>query len=250
MLDALAKTVTSRWRMIFPIEIRQIMQAGCLLLCCLPAWSGEPLHAVHRHRAQCEKVYCNACQQVQRGPIGCAVCMPRPDSPVLVPPLPSIGPEITLDDRNTPENIWGRNIAAYKLTAICSSICQNGAEKIALSGDIIPEGYTIVVHALVRSPTCGSRFRSEHHVCRTILHELVHRRFFMTLINQGKAQTGKVFDNMDSCLAASRLWSDRFHADFDAMRERQEAHIDFVGEPQYGQICVGGSAEEVFSGVY
>lgn len=198
---------------------------------------------------QCAPVKCTACQKPDYSG-ACPVCTALPDSPPIVPPQPSVGPEATVDYQHVATYDWGHNDARYKLTSTCSSFCQGGQEKIAFTGDVVPDGYTIVVYGLLKGATCNKRARSDESIRRTIAHEMEHRRYYLALFNQAKAKTGVLHDGVEACLRSRDRWLDQFHQDFEALRERQEKHLDFAGETKYGEACDGTISVELPAGAY
>lgn len=198
---------------------------------------------------QCAPVKCNACQKPDYSG-SCPLCVALPDSPPLVPPPASVGPEAVVDYHRVATNFWGHNDARYKLTSACSSYCLGGQEKVAFTGDVIPDGYTIVVYGLLKGASCAKRMRSDENIRRTIAHEMEHRRHYLSLFNQAKAKTGVLHDGVEACLRARDHWLEQFHRDFEALRERQEKHLDFAGETKYGEACDGNTSVELPAGTY
>ena len=198
---------------------------------------------------QCLPVKCNACQKPDYSAT-CPVCVALPDSPAIVAPQPSVGPEASIDYQQVATHDWGHNEARYKLTSACSSFCLGGQEKIAFTGDVVPDGYTIVVYGLLKGASCMKRARTDDNIRRTIAHEMVHRGYYLSLFNQAKSKTGVLYDGVDACVLARDHWLEQFHRDFEALRERQEKHLDFAGETKYGEGCDGPISIELPAGAY
>ncbi len=213
-----------------------------------PAMGGHDKSPVVRPK-RCAPVKCSACQKPDfSGP--CPVCVALPDSMPLVPPQPSVGPDATIDYDRVATRDWGHNDARYKLTTTCSSFCLAGQEKVAFTGDVVTDGYRVVVYGMLKGPSCVKRKRSEENIRRTIAHELMHRDYYFSLFNQAKAKTGMLYDTAQACVQARDQWLEQFHRDFAQMRERQETHQDFAGEIKYGEACDGSMAVELPAGMY
>ncbi|MDH5446005.1 MAG: carboxypeptidase regulatory-like domain-containing protein, partial [Gammaproteobacteria bacterium] len=175
--------------------------------------------------------------------------------PVLRVPEPSAYPPHDVIDfvgtlrPDHRDDVWGEQYTDIEFTFRCRPYCESGSQRFVITGDITPgPGWRVNVYSQMQARqdifgqdvvNCSIEPVPLEIIGSTILHELKHSNAYIDLMNRYKTRfaTGVRYNSQAECDAAFNPIYSEYDNDLRLLNEREEAHSNYCGDPQYGLYC-------------